>query len=122
MAGASILIIEDEAIVREDLRMTLEDAGYHVVGAVGDGEEGLMVAREHAPNLALVDVYLSGSLDGVSVAEMLDGLGTRIVFTSGATHEIDRARSVSPLFLSKPFSSEALLDTVREALNGRNSA
>ena len=54
MRGSRILVVEDERIVGEDIRVTLEDLGYEIVGVVSTGEEAVQKAEEMKPDLALI--------------------------------------------------------------------
>src|SRR5215467_8282547 len=65
-----ILIAEDETIIRLDLRGLLERAGYDVVAEAKDGEEAVSLAREHEPDLAVMDVKMP-RLDGIDAARRI---------------------------------------------------
>ncbi|MBN1417180.1 MAG: sigma 54-interacting transcriptional regulator [Planctomycetes bacterium] len=67
--SARILIVEDESIVAEDIRVGLEHMGYEVCGVVASGEGALKELDGHTPDLVLMDVALAGPLDGVQTAE-----------------------------------------------------
>ena len=62
-----VVIAEDEAIIRLDLKETLEEEGYEVVGETGRGDEAVELVRELAPDLAILDIKMPG-LDGLSAA------------------------------------------------------
>ena len=64
LATASVLTVEDDPIVRADLRLILEDAGFDVCADARDGVEAVELARQHRPDLILMDLNLPG-LDGV---------------------------------------------------------
>src|SRR6266545_139522 len=63
-----VVIAEDEALIRLDLKEMLEEEGYSVVGEAGDGEQAVELAREHRPDLVILDVKMP-KLDGISAAE-----------------------------------------------------
>ena len=69
-ATASVLTVEDDPIVRADLRLILEDAGFDVVPDARDGVEAVELAREHRPDLILIDLSLPG-LDGVEATRQI---------------------------------------------------
>src|SRR3974390_2980385 len=69
MPKSRILVIDDEAAIRDSLRMTLEYEGYEFVGAA-TGQEGLALAEREAPDLILLDVKMPG-MDGLEVLERL---------------------------------------------------
>ena len=63
----TVVIAEDEAIVRLDLREILEEQGFDVVGETGRGDEAVELARQHRPDLVILDIKMPG-LDGLSAA------------------------------------------------------
>lgn len=65
-----VVIAEDEALIRLDLKEMLEEEGYSVVGEAGDGERAVELAREHRPDLVILDVKMP-VLDGISAAEKI---------------------------------------------------
>jgi two-component system, response regulator PdtaR len=65
-----ILIAEDEGTVRFDLRETLQNLGYQVVGVVEDGRQAVDLARELRPDLVLMDIMMP-ELDGIAAARLL---------------------------------------------------
>uniref|UniRef100_A0A183C2K5 Response regulator n=1 Tax=Globodera pallida TaxID=36090 RepID=A0A183C2K5_GLOPA len=65
-----VVIAEDEALIRLDLKEMLEEEGYSVVGEAGDGEEAVELAREHRPDLVILDVKMP-KMDGISAAEKI---------------------------------------------------
>jgi len=66
-----VVIAEDEAIIRMDLRETLEEEGYEVVGETGRGDQAVDLVRELLPDLAILDVKMPG-LDGLEVARIVN--------------------------------------------------
>jgi response regulator NasT len=69
-AAPSVLTVEDNSIVRADLRLILEDAGFDVVSDARDGVEAVELAREHQPDVILLDLGLPG-LDGVQATQQI---------------------------------------------------
>src|SRR4051794_41212819 len=65
-----ILVAEDETIIRLDLRALLERSGFEVVAEAHDGEEAVALAREHEPDLAIMDVKMP-RLDGIEAARRI---------------------------------------------------
>ena len=65
-----VVIAEDEALIRLDLKEMLEEEGYDVVGEAGDGEQAVELATEHRPDLVILDVKMP-KLDGISAAERI---------------------------------------------------
>ena len=80
-APVTILVVEDDAIVAEDIREALRDLGYEVVEVVRTGEEAVRSAGEHAPDLVLMDIRMPGPLDGVDAAHRIrDRTATPVVY------------------------------------------
>jgi PAS domain S-box-containing protein len=120
--AATVLLVEDEDVVRLFTRRALETAGYRVLAAAS-GAEALAVATAHHGPIALLvtDVVMPG-LGGREVAERVAAArpGIRVVFTSGYTDDAAVHDSSGPLaarFIQKPFSADALLETVRQSLD-----
>lgn len=115
-----VLIVEDDRIVASDLRATLERLGHGVSGPAQTGEAALALAEKRRPDLALVDIRLSGAMDGIALAIALRRqLGTPVVFLTGYSSEsvYARAREASPAgFLRKPFSDGELSACLGAAL------
>jgi len=115
-----ILIVEDECLIAEDLKMTLQQFGYEANSIVAYGEEVLSVAREIKPDLALIDIKLRGGMDGLSAAQNLyNELGTPVIFlTANANIDtIKKAVKSAPYgYLIKPFQERELQVTIELAL------
>ncbi|MDE3117486.1 MAG: response regulator [Nitrospirota bacterium] len=118
----TILLVEDEPAVRLLARETLEEAGFHVLEA-RQGEEALALAKRHRGriHLLLTDVVMP-ELSGRELADQLMGLDPemRVLFMSGyAASRVGRegVLQVGTAFLAKPFTPDALLRKVREALD-----
>ena len=71
MSNLSILIVEDEAIVAEDLASKVRQLGYEVAGTTATGEEAVELARRHRPALVLMDIRLAGAMDGIAAAQVI---------------------------------------------------
>ena len=71
MGKATIMIVEDEAIVAADLSGKLGQLGYTISGTTDRGEEAIALAREWRPDLVLMDIRLAGIMDGVEAAEII---------------------------------------------------
>ena len=118
----TVLLVEDEAMLRELAREVLEASGYRVLQAAG-GEEALRVAGVHegSIDLLLTDVVMPG-ISGRMVAERLalSRPGMKVLYTSGYTDDAVFQRGVLPegsAFLQKPFTTVALERKVREILD-----
>jgi len=123
----TILIVEDEHVLREMARAVLEESGYHILEA-STGREALEVWRKHADkiDLLMTDMVMPEGMTGNELAEHLLAAQPRlrIIFTSGYTdHDVNPdllARS-NALYLPKPYTDAVLARAVRECLD-RNVA
>jgi len=117
----TILVVEDEELLRSLVRRILERAGFTVIAAV-DGEEALVLAADHTGplDLLLTDVVLPG-INGKMVAEGITALrpGTPVLFMSGYTEDAIVHHGVLDdgiEFLEKPFTRQDLLDRIGQLL------
>ena len=121
MPKARILIVEDEVIVREDLRDSLEGLGYEVVGAAVAGREAISKTQELRPDLVLMDVKLKDHMDGIEAAQSIRARYTLpVVFLTAFADErtIARAAAACPYgYLTKPFNERAIRATIEVALH-----
>lgn len=114
-----ILVVEDDYFVSLAIEGDLVDAGYEVVAVVATGEAALAKADNSRPDLAIVDIRLAGTLDGVETATELLRRGIRCIFATAHSdqHTRERAQPARPLgWLTKPFTSGDLLQAVKRAL------
>ena len=114
-----VVIAEDEAIIRLDLRETLEEEGYEVVGEAGRGDQALKLIRELQPDLAILDVKMPG-MDGLEVARQVgdERICGVLVLTAFSQREIiERARDAGALaFLVKPYQKSDLIPAIEMAI------
>lgn len=118
---ATILIVEDETMVASYIAAVLRQSGYSIAGTAGSGAEALSLADETRPDLALVDIRLTGPIDGIEVASRLrQQFGTRSIFLSGLMDAATRRRAqleARPLgFLHKPFRPSQVFNALQEAI------
>ncbi|MGI8711042.1 MAG: ANTAR domain-containing response regulator [Acidimicrobiales bacterium] len=114
-----VVIAEDEAIIRLDLRETLEEEGYEVVAETGRGDEAVELVREHRPDVAILDIKMPG-LDGLSAAREIAGerRAAVLILTAFSQRDlIERARDAGALaYLVKPFQKSDLFPAIEVAL------
>jgi len=106
-----VLVIEDEMMVAMGLEMALEDAGYDVVGPVGNLTTGLEAARGEAISLALLDINVRGE-QVFPLADVLAERGIPFAFLTGYGREVLPPRFATAATLAKPFHQCDLLATV----------
>ena len=117
----SVLVVEDEAFIADELCLQLAKLGYNVLGHTTTGEEAIKMAAQLRPNVILLDVELEGQLDGIETALLLRReVETVIIFLTQYTDSTTfaRARKAGPAaFLEKPFNPGGLKTTVQLALD-----
>ena len=114
-----VVIAEDEAIIRLDLKETLEEEGYEVVGETGRGDEAVQLVRELEPDLAILDIKMPG-LDGLAAAREISAerRSAVLILTAFSQRDlIEQARDAGALaYLVKPFQRSELIPAVEVAL------
>ncbi|MCS5674959.1 MAG: response regulator [Actinomycetota bacterium] len=114
-----VVIAEDEAIIRLDLREMLEEEGYEVVAETGRGDEAVELVAKHSPDLCIFDIKMPG-MDGLSAARQVssDRQAAVVILTAfSQRHLIEQARDAGVLsYLVKPFQPEELVSAIEVAL------
>ena len=114
-----VVIAEDEAIIRLDLREILEEQGYEVVGETGRGDEAVALVRDHQPDLAILDIRMPG-MDGLAAAREITAENHCAVLLLTAFSQrnlIEEARDAGALaYLIKPFTQAELVPAIEVAL------
>jgi CheY-like chemotaxis protein len=114
-----ILVVEDEALVSSYIAEVLVTLEFAVIGCASSGPEAIGLAERDLPDLALVDIHLSGPMDGIEVAQLLrERFDVPSIFLSGIRDDqtIERARAAGPLgFLQKPFLPSQVFDVIDRA-------
>jgi response regulator NasT len=115
-----VVIAEDEAIIRLDLKEMLEEEGYVVVGEAGDGQRAVELVEEHRPDLVVLDVKMP-VLDGISAAEQIaeKRLAPVLMLTAFSQRElVERARDAGAMaYLVKPFQKSDLIPAIEMAVS-----
>ncbi|MEQ1703816.1 MAG: response regulator, partial [Ilumatobacteraceae bacterium] len=100
-----VVIAEDEAIIRLDLRETLEEEGYEVVGETGRGDKAVELVREMRPDLAILDIKMP-HMDGLEAARIISGeriCGVLMLTAFSQREVVEDARDAGALaYLVKP--------------------
>jgi response regulator NasT len=114
-----VVIAEDEAIIRLDLKESLEEEGYEVVGEAGRGDQAIELARELRPDLAILDIKMPG-VDGLTAARTIaaERICAVLMLTAFSQREIiEEARDAGALaYLVKPFQKNDLIPAIEVAI------
>ena len=114
-----VVVAEDEAIIRLDLKELLEEEGFDVVGETGRGDEAVELVRTLQPDLAILDIKMPG-LDGLSAARQItsERLAAVLILTAFSQRDlVEQARDAGALaYLVKPFQRSELIPAVEVAL------
>ncbi|MBU3702977.1 MAG: response regulator [Ilumatobacteraceae bacterium] len=114
-----VVIAEDEAIIRLDLRETLEEEGYEVVAETGRGDKAVDLVREHQPDLAILDIKMPG-MDGLEASRLISSakICPVVLLTAFSQREIvEQARDAGALaYIVKPFQKSDLVPAIEVAL------
>lgn len=115
-----VLVGEDEALIRLDLKEMLQEEGYDVVGEAGDGATAVRLAEELRPDVVLLDVKMP-VLDGIAAAERIAGarIAPVVILTAfGQRDLVERARDAGAMaYLVKPFQKHDLAPALEMAIS-----
>ncbi len=114
-----IVLVEDEAIVRLDLKEILEEEGFEVVGEAGRGDEVYDLVKETSPDLVILDIKMPG-MDGLTAAKSIKDLpSTAILFLTAFSQRdlIEEARDAGAMgYLVKPFQRDEIVPAIEIAI------
>lgn len=120
MPPLRILIIDDEPIIRLDLKHLLQKLGYEVVGEAGNGIEGIEKARELKPDLCICDIKMP-EMDGIEAARILttERIAPVVLLTAyGQTDLVQKATEAGvSAYIVKPFKESDLVPAIEVALS-----
>ena len=120
MPPSSVFIVEDELIEAEDIRQTLEKLGYAVSGIARSGESVLQLLNTTRPDIVLMDIRLSGSMDGIETADRIRILyNLPVIFLTAHADEttLERAKITEPYgYVLKPFDERELHSAIEMGL------
>lgn len=112
--GITLLILEDEILLAEDLKLKLEELNYEVVATAQSGEDAITLSRKFLPDLAILDIEVDGEMNGLEVgAYIKKSLGIPIIYLTQFSdlNTFDKAKKINPSsYLTKPVN---LWDLVR---------
>ena len=116
----TVVIAEDETLIRMDLAEMLTEEGFRVVGQAGDGAKAIELAEQHRPDLVILDVKMP-VLDGIAAAEAIAGkrIAPVVILTAFSQRDlVERARDAGAMaYLVKPFSKTDLLPAIEMAVS-----
>ena len=119
-AQRTVVIAEDETLIRMDLAEMLTDEGYDVVGQAGDGARAIELAEELRPDLVILDVKMP-VLDGIAAAEAIAGqrIAPVVILTAFSQRDlVERARDAGAMaYLVKPFTQSDLVPAIEMAVS-----
>jgi len=114
-----VVIAEDEAIIRLDLRETLEEEGYEVVGETGRGDQAVELVRSLHPDLAILDIKMP-HMDGLEAARIISGeriCGVLMLTAFSQREVVESARDAGALaYLVKPYQKSDLIPAIEVAI------
>jgi AmiR/NasT family two-component response regulator len=120
VSARRVVIAEDEALIRLDLKEMLEENGYVVVGESGDGESAVRLATDLKPDLVILDVKMP-ILDGITAAERIaaERIAPVVILTAFSQRElVERARDAGAMaYLVKPFTMADLVPAIEMAVS-----
>ncbi|GAB3623371.1 response regulator [Mariniluteicoccus endophyticus] len=114
-----VLVAEDEALIRLDLVELLTDEGYEIVAEAADGEQAIELAREHAPDLVVMDVKMPRR-DGISAAKVIaeERIAPVVMLTAFSQRElVEQAREAGAMaYVVKPFDASDVVPAIEIAM------
>jgi len=120
MANEKIIIVEDEELVAQDIKLILENLGYNVPAITPSGEEALQKIEKYSPDSVLMDIMLEGDMDGIETAQMiLDLYDIPVVYLTAYSNEeiLNRAKMTEPYgYVLKPFKERDLQINIEMAI------
>ena len=115
----TVLVAEDEALIRLDLVELLTEEGYDVIAEVGDGEEAVRLARELEPDLVIMDVKMP-KMDGITAAEQIaeERIAPIVMLTAFSQRDlVERARDAGAMaYVVKPFGASDVVPAIEIAM------
>ena len=115
----SVLVVEDDIIICEDIRNSIQRLGIDQVRIATSGEEAIEKVKQSKPDLVFMDIVLRGKLNGIETAEILAKNHIKVIFLSAYSDDTvkERTDALKPLgYLTKPFHSENLKAMLEEAV------
>lgn len=119
-----VLIIEDELLIAEDMRINLEKLGYSVTGMGASYADAIQLVEKDLPDIALIDIVIDGDKDGIEVAKMFKSkYQIPIIFLTSHSDKdtVEKAKTADPNgYLVKPFNSQDLFTSIEIAFHNHS--
>ena len=115
----TVIVAEDESLIRMDIVETLRENGFNVIAEASDGEQAVALVTEHKPDLLVMDIKMP-NMDGITAAEKLAATKTPIVLLTAFSQKelVDRASEAGAMaYVVKPFTPNDLLPAIEIALS-----
>ncbi len=123
MNAIRVIIVEDEWIVSEEIKEMLKTNGFHVVGQAEDAVSAMNLLEEHTVDVALLDINIKGSEDGIALAKkIVADHQCAIIFVTAFYDQafLDRAKVVKPsAYIVKPYQPKNLITAIEMAINNQ---
>lgn len=120
MTAEKILIVEDDQTTASVLQLYLASMGYDIVSVATNGRDAIEMARDHQPDLVLMDIYLGKGLTGIDAAEIISRhYHTPVVFVTSHADKttLEKAKYIEPMgYINKPLRETDLKTTIELAL------
>ncbi|MEO5359292.1 MAG: response regulator [Nitrospirota bacterium] len=124
MDKKSVLIVEDEFIIANAIKLIIQDMGYTVIDIVSSGEQAIELAKTSTPDIILMDISLNGQIDGIEAAMKIRvSLDIPVIFLTSHVNDalLERAKLTEPFgYLLKPFQDKELQTNIEMALYRHN--
>ncbi|MBL7872116.1 MAG: response regulator [Cyclobacteriaceae bacterium] len=124
MEKIKVLVVEDKALIAEDIAMRLKKHAMEIVGICSSGEEAIELLQTKKPDLILMDIQLAGKMDGIATAEtILQNHDVSIIYLSDSADPktLERAKRTLPAsYLTKPFNEPDLVRAIDLAFSNAN--
>ena len=121
-----ILIVEDEIIIAEDLRLTLQGFGHEIISVVSSGEKAINYADIFSPDLIFMDIVLEGNINGIEAAMMIkEKHDIPIIFCTAFADMVTKkvTSKIEPsIFISKPIEERKIQVALNDFIQYNNSA
>lgn len=113
----TVLVVEDEVLLSMEITMKLKKKGFRVCPMVSSGKEALEIVPEYTPDVAILDISISGEIDGITLARRLhEEYGIPVIFMSGySKHDMINKIGDIPFvdYLNKPIRFEELSESLQ---------